>query len=195
MKIICLGDSLTRGYGPGKTPGWVALLDEQTAPEWINAGVLGDSTAGMLCRLERDCLRHQPNRVLIMGGSNDFIHGVDNAGVHCNLATAAHQLMHQGIRPILGIPILTAPKQAAPRWGQAERFRAVNRQLADLRDFLMRFAGDFGCDLIDFQQSFDSDADSALLSDGLHPNKAGNERMARIAAEAMRSWRMKSIDK
>lgn len=62
MKIICLGDSLTAGCGLRRGENWVELLREQTGDEWINAGVCGDTSTGILVRLQTEVLPQPAGR-------------------------------------------------------------------------------------------------------------------------------------
>ena len=41
-------------------------------PQIINAGVNGNNTRDILARMERDCLSHQPDLVILMIGTNDM---------------------------------------------------------------------------------------------------------------------------
>ncbi|HKJ99099.1 MAG TPA: hypothetical protein VJ959_09270 [Desulfotignum sp.] len=50
MKIICHGDSLTRGSDIATPHTWTALLGNQLNIPVVNTGISGDTTAGMLAR-------------------------------------------------------------------------------------------------------------------------------------------------
>ena len=41
MKIVCLGDSLTYGYGVPQKDGWVSLAAQATGHTLVNRGVSG----------------------------------------------------------------------------------------------------------------------------------------------------------
>ena len=76
--LVGFGDSLTAGYGvPGEAAHMTRLAAElpKRYPDisWkiINSGANGDTTREGLSRLTRDVLRHDPNIVLILFGSND----------------------------------------------------------------------------------------------------------------------------
>ena len=43
MKIVCLGDSLTYGYGVPRKDGWVSLAARATGHTLVNRGVSGDT--------------------------------------------------------------------------------------------------------------------------------------------------------
>ena len=51
MKLICIGDSLTFGYGVRPSQRWTRLCAQETGWEIVNEGISGDTTGGMLVRL------------------------------------------------------------------------------------------------------------------------------------------------
>ena len=51
MKLICIGDSLTFGYGVRPFQRWTRLCAQETGWEIVNEGISGDTTGGMLVRL------------------------------------------------------------------------------------------------------------------------------------------------
>jgi hypothetical protein len=75
MKIVCLGDSLTYGYGVEKNNRWTQLIKSELNAEIINKGINGDTTAGMLMRSYNDIIKDYPTHSIIMGGTNDFLAG------------------------------------------------------------------------------------------------------------------------
>ena len=50
MKLICIGDSLTFGYGVRPSQRWTRLCAQETGWEIVNEGISGDTTGGMLVR-------------------------------------------------------------------------------------------------------------------------------------------------
>ena len=104
MKIVCLGDSLTYGYGVPRRDCWVSLAAEATGHTLVNRGINGDTTGGMLARFGRDVLSEQPDRVLLMGGANDIIFGGSDAPARLNLTAMANQAVANRIRPMIGLP-------------------------------------------------------------------------------------------
>ena len=59
MKLICIGDSLTFGYGVRPSQRWTRLCAQETGWEIVNEGISGDTTGGMLVRL-RALLAERP---------------------------------------------------------------------------------------------------------------------------------------
>src|SRR5690606_13488473 len=89
--IVCLGDSLTAGYGlPNpEAQAYPALLQEKidaTNLPWrvINAGISGDTTSGGLRRINW-VLRQRIDILILALGGNDGLRGVDPAVTQENL--------------------------------------------------------------------------------------------------------------
>lgn len=57
MKLICIGDSLTFGYGVHLSQRWTRLCAQETGWELVNEGINGDTTGGMLTRMQGGCSR------------------------------------------------------------------------------------------------------------------------------------------
>lgn len=80
MKIICFGDSVTRGvtYVNGRLrilkrnyPNLLSDLLKEDSVEVVNKGVFNDNSDSLLKRLEKDVLRENGDIVLIGIGGND----------------------------------------------------------------------------------------------------------------------------
>lgn len=61
MDILCIGDSLTYGYGVGRPHTWCAIASQLTGHRFINLGVNGATTGEMLDGLEDALSRHAAN--------------------------------------------------------------------------------------------------------------------------------------
>jgi len=77
--IVCLGDSLTEGYGASKpsevdkSNSYPAFLEKKVTIKVINAGITGDTASGGLARVDKDVLANDPQLVIILLGANDFL--------------------------------------------------------------------------------------------------------------------------
>lgn len=186
MKLVCLGDSLTYGYGVPRRDCWVSRAAEATGHTLVNRGVNGDTTGGMLARFGRDVLSQRPDRVLLMGGANDIIFGGGDAPARLNLAAIAHQAAANRIRPMIGLPPPVYAGGIPEPWLALTDYRALVPVFAAYREWLVRFAGTFGFRTVDF-------AVPGLLPpeghihylDGLHPDKEGHRLMAEAAIAAL----------
>jgi len=80
--IVCLGDSLTAGYGAttpsvdDKSKSYPAYLQKTTNISVINSGVSGNTTTQGLARVDSDVLSYNPNIVIILLGANDVFSGI-----------------------------------------------------------------------------------------------------------------------
>ena len=70
MRIVCLGDSFTQGFGVDEQECWVSILNRETPWEFVNKGVNGDTTTGLLARFHRDVVEEKPRYVFLDGGFN-----------------------------------------------------------------------------------------------------------------------------
>jgi len=80
--LVCLGDSLTEGYG-AVTPGVVdrsksypAYLQNRVNIPVINAGVSGNTSAQGLARVDTEVLSKNPKIIVIILGANDLGRGI-----------------------------------------------------------------------------------------------------------------------
>lgn len=103
-RILCLGDSLTYGFGLPRGLVWTALCAAQTGAELLGRGVNGNTTGGMLAVLPDLLVREHPDAVLLMGGTNDIAYGGDLAGARANMGAMAHLIIARGGLPLIGIP-------------------------------------------------------------------------------------------
>jgi lysophospholipase L1-like esterase len=119
LVFVAFGDSLTVGYQsptledelPQFSP-YTEFLKERIkkmpdpntagAPrvEFLNRGVVGELTEGMLDRFDQDVIEVEPDFVIILGGSNDLGWGVEPRRVAGNLVEMYREAVRHGIRPI-----------------------------------------------------------------------------------------------
>ena len=101
-KIVCMGDSLTEGYGIANHSDWPTLL----GANWdvINSGISGDTTAGMLSRFHPMVIDHHPTHVIILGGTNDCSFNLPIDAIISNIMAMTKLARHHGIVSIIGLP-------------------------------------------------------------------------------------------
>lgn len=97
MKLICIGDSLTFGYGVHLSQRWTRLCAQETGWELVNEGMVTRPAAcWRACRAgcSRSCAREAlaPTRpyVLPMGGSNDVFYSDFDAAARGNMGAMIH---------------------------------------------------------------------------------------------------------
>ena len=183
--MICIGDSLTFGYGVRRAQCWTTLAEEMSGWTVTNLGVCGDTTGGMLVRMRellRDLDKKRDERCfLLMGGYNDIFYSGSNAGARENMAAMAHQLFAKGEMPILAIGPGIAKGACPEPWVRAVDFPAAEACIREYDDWLERFCDTFGVRSIDFRGDFayrEGRSGEKLRLDGLHLNTRGHWIMA-----------------
>ena len=192
MKIICLGDSITRGVRGGVSG---QQTYEHHLQQWlgthvtpvvvINKGIGGERTDQALKRLATDIITQRPDIVTIMYGTNDSAIDAGKtksrlplAQYEANLHTLVSRLRAAGIRPVL----MTSPPLCTnfvymKRSPYAEK--GANHQLIHYVRRVPIVAAKEHVALVD---NFARWAELALLgqdlnlltTDGCHPNPAGH---------------------
>lgn len=177
IKIAAIGDSITYGFPYLPDSSWFNLTAERLSFDYVNSGVNGDTTGGMLGRFHRDVLSHQPSHVIIMGGTNDAYMGFKGNHVLNNIRSMAESAVENGIIPIIGLPI-----PCNDQMGE----RLLSEYRADMREYaLSRNLG-----YIDFYTAMRDESGTeikeGLHCDGLHPNTDGYQTMADAAVERLK---------
>lgn len=81
VRVLCLGDSFTWGWGVGDDETYPKVLErELPGSEGINAGVCGWGTAQELLWLEREGLAYAPDAVVLGFYLNDFADNASDSG-------------------------------------------------------------------------------------------------------------------
>lgn len=175
MKIICIGDSLTFGYGVNLGTSWVDLLRKETGNEIINKGVNGDTTTGMLSRFSTDVTDYAPDMVSIMAGTNDLLMGRNLETIVDNILLMIKESKNNNIAPLIIIPPLTLPNLAKKQWYSNINYDFINSQICYLKDKLTSKCNEFHVKLIDFSSIVP--LEEGYFLDGIHPNEKGHTLM------------------
>jgi acyl-CoA thioesterase-1 len=166
--IVCLGDSLTEGFGVAPERAWPSLLEQRLREAGhedvrvINAGISGSTTASALSRL-RWQLRSRPDILLLALGANDGLRGLDLDATEKNLSAAIALAKAEGVEVVL------AGMKLPPNYGPdyTERFEALFPALAQRYEIA----------LIPFLLDGVAAKPDLNLADGIHPNAEGYERV------------------
>lgn len=168
-RLLVLGDSLVAGYGlpPGQSLPDQLQRDLETkgvSVLVINAGVSGDTTAGGLARLDWS-LADNPDAVIIVLGGNDMLRGLPPEGTAANLDAIVSRIRERDIEVLLAG--MMAPRNLGPAY--IEEFDAIYPALARRHDIeFYPFFLDGVALVPEFNQP-----------DGMHPNRAGVDEIAR----------------
>jgi len=83
--LLCLGDSLTFGYGASAGMSYPEQLEALTGHVTQNAGVNGDTSQGALARLPGLLQANTPGLLLVSIGGNDFLRSMPAEGTRAAL--------------------------------------------------------------------------------------------------------------
>lgn len=168
--ILCLGDSLTAGYGLDPLQAYPALLQKKIA--WlgwnfkvVNAGVSGETTAGGLRRLDWVLKQRIDVLVLALGG-NDALRGIPLETSRQNLSA----ILSRSKARYPGIQLVVAGMLIPPNWGREyfTRFRSLFPELARQH----------GAQLVPFLLEGVGGNPELNFPDGIHPTAVGHEIVA-----------------
>jgi acyl-CoA thioesterase-1 len=167
-RIVCLGDSLTAGYGLLESQSYPALLQARLDQEGyevqvVNAGVSGDTSAGALRRLDW-ALDGDVRLLIIALGGNDALRGLSVDDMTRNLGAIIERAQENGIA------VLLAGMEAPPNFGPdyTVRFREAFRELA--RRYRVSF--------VPFLLEGVAGVPALNQADGIHPNTEGTRIVA-----------------
>ncbi|MDK4688593.1 GDSL-type esterase/lipase family protein [Kingella negevensis] len=105
--VLCLGDSLTEGYGAPKGTDYPTQLAEITGWKIINGGVSGDTSEQALGRLS-GLMSQEPKLVIVSIGGNDFLQKIPESTTRVNIAKILDIIQNANIPVVLvRIPYFT----------------------------------------------------------------------------------------
>lgn len=183
-KIICIGDSLTTGFGVHRNESWFHIV-KQTLPdfEFINKGTNGDTTTGILSRFYTDVISNNPDTILLMAGSNDFLSGKSVEFVMDNLKLMIKDLKDNNIDFIIGIPTEVVGTMAKVSWSPYVDYSILNSSVYCYKNILSKYCIEHNIPHVNFYNiintALKTHKENDLFVDGLHPTSYGHCLMAK----------------
>ena len=190
MKIICMGDSITYGYGlPDLSKRWTDLVASRTGHTLVNCGVSGDTSGGMLARCQNQVFAQSPDAMVFLGGINDINLTGAYRPVCANVVAITRQAMALELPIILGLPLPIAPEDMhVMDWDKTcdpARSAALGEEYAQ---WMRVFCTAKDLPLADFRTPFlhpDGTVRRELFQDGLHPTAEGHALMADVLCQVL----------
>jgi len=173
--VVFLGDSVSAGLHLDPEDAFPAVAHRRLAAEGVlfrlvNAGVSGDTSAGGLRRL--DWLLEQDPAVLVLElGGNDGLRGQPPLEIEARLRQIVERAQAAGVRVLL-LGVRLPPSLGAE---YVREFEALYPRLADELD----------CACVPFFMEGAAGVPGGMQADGLHPTRAGHERIAAKVAPAL----------
>ena len=165
--IVFVGDSITEGF-----PLHIFFNEYKS----VNRGINGDTTGGILDRLEFSVYDLKPKVIYLMIGTNNLYTCLDN------YATIVQSIKKHCPKSKLMLASIT------PRWGDEimEKIRQINHEIE-------KYAGIYG----DFyanvftpltENNGNLKANDAYFQDGLHPNVEGYSVITNVIKSTISEW-------
>lgn len=148
IEIIMYGDSIT---GRGN---WKSLLENE---HLVNLGVDGDTTSGMIARLD-SVLEIKPNILLLMAGVNDLCMSIPLEEVFENYKKILESLKENCIKTIVQATLLT-------------QMPAVNKKVKTFNEMLEKYCKEKSIEFVNLNEAFSNEEGllrEDLTTDGLH---------------------------
>lgn len=148
VAIVCLGDSLTYGYGVAAGEGWVERLAAQWQMPVVNAGVPGYTTEDMRRCFAQTVLVLQPAAVYVMGGTNDLFGGEAVDSIMENVAAMTNMARQAAVVPVLLAPPPVWADSPNKTWFTDCDYHHVNRKLLLLEETLQAYGAATHCTVV-----------------------------------------------
>jgi lysophospholipase L1-like esterase len=166
-QFVALGDSLTAWPTDGPWPSRLDALDGHLTLAH-NSGIPGDTTAGMLSRLNRDVFAYDPGVLFIMGGTNDLGRKISNSTTISNLKAIVVAARARGIKVFL----MEIPPDSYA--GEAAAVDSLNAQIVHLANMYQIVAIDIHTPLSTSGGVYQS----KFTTDGVHFTDLGAQTVA-----------------
>ena len=165
--ILAFGDSLTYGYNAKPTESYPTVLSHLTDYKIINEGVLGDTSADGVKRLDPLLENKNIKLMILFFGGNDIIQGVSMSELKSNLKTMIKNAKQKKIQVLLiSVPNLSLfGLSALDLYGEVAKEEDVPLLSGMLAEILEQ---------------------PSLKSDQIHPNALGYKIMAEKIYEKLK---------
>ncbi len=164
--VVFLGDSITQGWGD-------TMSDSFGEMRVANRGISGDTTRGMLIRLQEDVLSLNPRAVVMLMGTNDLEEKAEPETIAANVRLIIAALKkHNTKMPIILCKVFPS---SASKSRPTEKIQQINTLYA------AAVKGDPQVTVMETWTLFadeKGDAKKAEFPDLLHPNKDGYAKWA-----------------
>jgi lysophospholipase L1-like esterase len=203
MMLLVFGDSITYGLNDDKG-GWVGRLRKELEKGYLanaghventvyNCGIRGDTTADMLKRFDIELssrAERQDNPVILFAiGTNDSStssgsNSVPMANYKENLSKLLEKAQTMTDKVIF-LGLFPADESRTSPVGWNANVSYTNKNLEQYNTIIKEFCKEKGLDFVDIFKPFHNKTYRELLSDGLHPNAKGHQKIYKLVARML----------
>lgn len=185
MNILCIGDSLTFGYGVGQENSWVSKINGLNFST-LNKGINGDTSTGILSRIYTSLTSSNPDICIIMCGSNDILMNKSIESIIENIDLMVKDCNSLNIKPVLMSPPKVFGELALKYWDSSLDYSNINLELEKFSKELKLYSSINNIKFIDVTNSISFD--SSNYTDGLHLSIKANILMAELIKRELSSY-------
>lgn len=169
--VVFLGDSIMQGWGGGLGAAFPGM-------KVANRGISGDTSRGVLIRLEEDVFAINPAAIILLIGTNDLEENAEPEVIANNVKLILDEITDfDSELPIIFCDVMPS----------SEEMSRPTEQIQLLNDLYEEFIADYPqivyVDTFSLFDNGEGDADQSEFPDLLHPNEVGYAKWA----EALRS--------
>ncbi len=164
--VVFLGDSITQGWGDNMGNSFPGL-------KVANRGISGDTTRGVLIRLEEDVLSLKPRAIVLLIGTNDLEEQADPETIAANLKLLLAEF--QKHNPKMPVILTQVFPSSETKKRPADKIKKINEL------YIAAIKGNPQVTLVEVWPTFADSAGNAKkeeFPDLLHPNKDGYAKWA-----------------
>ncbi len=208
LRIIALGDSITKGARSGVTAEqtFAALLEKHLRAQGINTevtnvGIGGERTDMVLKRLEKDVISQKPHLVTVMYGTNDSY--VDKGKKESRISADVYESGLTEIVTRLQAANITPVLMTEPCWAESANPNGLgedpNTRLGPYMERCRKVATTQNALLVDHYGHWTAEAKRKVklmpwTTDGCHPSPTGHEQLATRLLQVVLPWAQKFAD-
>jgi lysophospholipase L1-like esterase len=176
-RVVFLGDEITENWGTGGAaffPG----------KPYLNRGIARQTTPQMLVRFRQDVIALKPKVVVIHAGSNDL---AGSAGPITEAMAAENFMSMVELAKTHGIRVVLASVTPVCDCFTNLTKRRPPGKIIGMNNWLKSYAAESGSIYLDYYSALAEGRTmkKELTADGLIPNDAGYEKMAKLAEQAI----------
>jgi lysophospholipase L1-like esterase len=181
---LCIGDSITYGYGLSRVDAYPNQLAGMLQRTVINAGKEGERSWEGAARLGPLLERYKPAWCLILYGANDIIYGHSKRTIP-NLQAMVNSCLANNTIPVIGT--------LTPAFGS---HGYMEQEIRNENPRIREWAANAGVRVADLDSAFNWQREGYFQSDGLHPNGNGANLIAlTFFAKIDQSWGAGALQK
>ncbi len=172
-------------YGNSITDSWASLFPEMfPGKHYLGRGISGQTTPQMLVRFPQDVIRLEPDVVVILAGTNDIAGNTGRSTqimIEDNIVSMVDLALANSISVVLCsvLPVSDYPWKPGLNPGP---------KIVELNAWMRQLAQNEGLVYVDYHSEMVNDSlglAREFTYDGVHPNHAGYQVMARLVEPAI----------